>query len=396
MTPGDLASSTTAEAVDAMDQLHGLAMATHAQLLALVGDYDRRQAWKEDGATAMADWLVARYGMAWGTASEWVRVAHVLESCPTLAARVNEGRLSFDQLCPLATLCAEDPGAETDLVEQTEGYSAAQLRRLARRSRRPTNDDANEVHRRRCLTWRPTGSYLRISGRLAPEAGAVVAKALFRLAEGAPKDPATGAYDPFESRCADALVGLCSTALTEDAGADRATVVIHAPLSALVGGEGAGEAEDGCLLAPETLRRLACDGRIGAVAEGPDGTVVGVGRTTRVVPAWLARQVRRRDQGCRFPGCRRRRWAHSHHLAYWGDGGSTDLENLVTLCHYHHRRVHEEGWRVEGAPAGELVFVTPGGRVFASRAPALRPEVRRRLPDSGGPEPVSPDLADTG
>lgn len=375
-----------------MDQLQAAQMATQAQLLFLVGDYDRRGAWKEDGATSMADWLVARHGLAWTTATEWVRVAHVLEACPTLAARLSEGRLSWDQLCPLATLCGEDPQSEADLVEATEGYSAAQLRRLARHARPPTNDDANEVHRRRCLTWRPSGAYWRLSGRLAPEEGEVVAKALSRLATESPKDPATANFDPFESRCADALVRLCSTTLADDADADRATVVIHAPLAVLTGDQGMAETEDGCVLAPETLRRLACDARLGAVAEGPDGATVGVGRTTRVVPAWLARQLRHRDQGCRFPGCGRQRWAHSHHLVHWANGGPTDLENLVTLCHYHRRRVHEAGWRIQGRPSGGLVFCAPNGRVYASRPPGLRPEVRRRLPGLGGPDPGGPEL----
>src|SRR5437660_1885014 len=88
------------------------------------------------------------------------------------------------------------------------------------------------------------------------------------------------------------------------------------------------------------------------VAHAADGTPIGVGRARRNPPAWLVRQVRRRDGGCRFPSCERRRWGHSHHVAHWADGRPTDVSNLLWLCPFHHRLVHEDGWRIEGNPEG--------------------------------------------
>ena len=35
-----------------------------------------------------------------------------------------------------------------------------------------------------------------------------------------------------------------------------------------------------------------------------------------------------------------------HHLTHWAQGGSTDLENLVSVCRAHHWKVHEGGWRL--------------------------------------------------
>jgi predicted restriction endonuclease len=35
-----------------------------------------------------------------------------------------------------------------------------------------------------------------------------------------------------------------------------------------------------------------------------------------------------------------------HHLRHWARGGSTDLDNLVTICRAHHWKVHEGGWRL--------------------------------------------------
>ena len=48
-----------------------------------------------------------------------------------------------------------------------------------------------------------------------------------------------------------------------------------------------------------------------------------------------------RDGGCRFPGCTHDRWLHAHHIRHWANGGATDSENLVTLCGFHHRLVHD-------------------------------------------------------
>ncbi|HEY1633916.1 MAG TPA: DUF222 domain-containing protein, partial [Acidimicrobiales bacterium] len=344
MDVGVLEGCSTAEVADGIDQLHALTSATHAQLLRLVADYDRREAWREDGATSMAAWLVARLGIAHRHATEWVRVARRLEELPAIAASYSEARLSFDQLAPLTKLAG--PETEQAMAEQAPACTAAQLEAAARRARPVSTAEANESHRRRGvrMRWDDKRDWLWLSGPLAAAEGAVVERAIVRLAEAAPPDPVSGVYDPFESRCADALVELASTSLGANADADTPSIVVHSEPSVLGGSDGWAEIEDGPPIAAETARRLACDSRWQLVAEGPDGHAIGLGRRTRQVPRWLSRQLRRRDGGCRFPGCQRTRWLHAHHLRHWAQGGSTDPDNLVMLCGYHHRLLHEGGW----------------------------------------------------
>jgi hypothetical protein len=167
--------------------------------------------------------------------------------------------------------------------------------------------------------------------------------------------------------------------VVEAAEADRASVVIHAEPVVLGGGEGGAEIEDGPQISNETARRLACDARWQLVADGPSGEALGIGRQRRQVPRWPVRQLRRRDRGCRFPGCARARWLHAHHLRHSAEGGPTDPANLVMLCGHHHRLIHEGGWRVEGHPGDEVRFLHPGGQVLSTRPLPLRPEVRERL-----------------
>jgi Domain of unknown function (DUF222)/HNH endonuclease len=379
MDVGALEESSTAELTDAIDQLQALMSATHAQLLNLVADYDRREAWREDGATSMAAWLVARLGIAYRTAKEWVRVARSLEELPAIATCFSDARLSFDQLAPLTRLASPDTDAA--MAKQAPACTAAQLEAAARRARPVGTAEANEAHRRRGLRlrWDGQNRWLFVSGRLADAEGAVVERAITRLAEAAPPDPVTGVYDPFESRCADALVELASTSLGADADADRASIVVHCESSVLGGDQGWAEIEDGPAISAETARRLACDSRWQLVAEGDGGQALGLGRRTRQVPRWLSRQLRQRDGGCRFPGCGRTRWLHAHHLKHWAQGGSTDPPNLVMTCGYHHRLLHEGGWHVEGHPDQELRFIHPGGRALSTRPVPLRAEVREQV-----------------
>jgi hypothetical protein len=87
-----------------------------------------------------------------------------------------------------------------------------------------------------------------------------------------------------------------------------------------------------------------------------------VGRKTRAVPAALRRALAGRDRGCRFPGCCEHRFVDAHHVKHWAHGGKTSLTNLVLLCRFHHRLLHEAGYALERTPGGRLDFRRPDGR----------------------------------
>ncbi|MGH9224695.1 MAG: DUF222 domain-containing protein [Acidimicrobiales bacterium] len=352
---------TNAELADTIVQLHELMCAVQREMLAAVAAYDRVEGWDEDGARSMGAWLAYRLAVSRRTGAEWARVATALEGLPALAAAFGDARLSFDQVSPLTKVATA--GTEADLAEEAAGWTAAQCAAFARRAREVTAEEAEEAHRQRSLQWRwdENGRMLHLRGRLPDEGGAALVAALERIVDGYKPDPETGLYEPYEARAADALVELASGHLVAQASPDRATVVVHTDA------DGIAEIDGGPTIATETLRRMACDARVELVLHAADGRTVGVGRSRRTVPAWLVRQIRRRDQGCRFLGCERRRWAHAHHRVHWADGGPTDMGNLISLCPYHHRLVHERGWRIEGDPEGELTFIRPDGRPLGPR-----------------------------
>jgi hypothetical protein len=106
--------------------------------------------------------------------------------------------------------------------------------------------------------------------------------------------------------------------------------------------------------------------------ENVDGEPLNVGRKTRAISPPLWRLLKARDKGCRFPGCANARYMDAHHIIHWANGGETRPGNLVCLCRFHHRAVHEGGIRIEVLDDGAMRFVKANGVVIDSTAPGCR------------------------
>jgi len=132
-------------------------------------------------------------------------------------------------------------------------------------------------------------------------------------------------------------------------------------------------------------RRVACDAGLVVLRHGSEGEVLDVGRRTRTIPTALRRALASRDRNqCQFPGCESRH-CEAHHVVHWADGGKTQLSNLASLCRFHHRAVHEEGFRVVADGAGQFQFLRPDGAPLPSVPPAPRWE--------GAGDPLAPTVA---
>ena len=129
--------------------------------------------------------------------------------------------------------------------------------------------------------------------------------------------------------------------------------------------------EGGMWVSANAARRLACDAGLVVMRHDATGAILDVGRKTRTISPALRRALAARDRHCRFPGCEASR-CDAHHVRHWADGGATRLTNLVLLCRFHHRVVHEEGVRVTLDADGAVHFVQANGQplVAAPMAPA--------------------------
>lgn len=115
-------------------------------------------------------------------------------------------------------------------------------------------------------------------------------------------------------------------------------------------GETLGGADAGDLLAPETVRRLACDAMIIPTVLGSASEVLDLGLQVRLFTAAQTRRLWLRDRHCTYPGCGMPgQWCDAHHLVHWADGGPSDLSNAALLCERHHTIVHSRRY------AGRLV-----------------------------------------
>ncbi len=363
--------------VMAIDAAHARVGRAQRELLSLVADMDGTGAWREDGARDLAHWLSMRYGISAWKAQRWIGAAHALEELPALASALSSGELGADKVLELCRFAV--PETEARLIRWAKEVSCATVRRRADREVRPTIEDDREADRARSLSWWwfEEGRRFGLSAELPAAQGAVVARALERMAERIPPMPGEEGPVYADARRADALVAVCSAGIASDPDPDRATVVVHTSIERLMTDSMSSELEDGTPLHPETVRRLICDSRTQIVVEGPPGNVVGLGRISREPSASLLRQVRYRDRGCRFPGCGTKAFTHAHHIRWWRHGGRTELENLLLICSFHHKLVHEYGWSVKRDRQGGISWFRPDGtRYRAGPAPPAEPTRR--------------------
>jgi HNH endonuclease len=149
--------------------------------------------------------------------------------------------------------------------------------------------------------------------------------------------------------------------------------VIHATAESLASDDRSCEIEGGGVVHAETVRRLACAGRHQIVLEDADRNAVDMGKVSSDPSPATLRQLRYRDRECRFPGCGARRFTQAHHIRWRSRGGRHNLENLVLVCTFHHKLVHEHGWGLARDADNTVRWHRPdGSRYTAGPAPPQR------------------------
>lgn len=259
-------------------------------------------------------------------------------------------------------------------------------------------DAERRARERMGLRLAQVGAHTAVDGTLAGEAGATVRLAMDLAVEAGRADGDTRGR---AARQADVLVDWASDYLVRAQGpgdslaTDAHTVrthlhitctpeQLHCAAAAGVAADGAGATADrpnltglieqhlagglpagagivgDSVLSRAALRRLACDASLDLVAlscsgspacRPAEGTTcphrsdpLYVGRSTRTVTGAQFKALVVRDRTCVVKGCSRppARCA-AHHVRHWADGGGSDLDNLVLLCHQHHHDHHDRG-----------------------------------------------------
>ena len=342
-------------------------------MLAEIAEFAGTEAWRGDGSLSMPDWLVAHCHVSRSRARKLVEAAERVGELPALSAALSDGRLTLDVFAPLAAVAT--PETDAELARASEHWTPKQAHRLATDLKGTTVAESVAQFRRRfvrfdderCLLW----------AQLTKDSYALVKAAVVKRAR---RHDHPSAADPdyvrFESRCADALLDICVDPGRRGRGGDvalhggggHATMVIHTDLDRLLHGDGYGHAsiEGVGPISAEVARRLACNAQITMSFDAPDGACLDQKALQRDPSDAQRIEIRRRDGGCRFPGCVCRNVTDVHHVVWASRQGPTVMSNLLTLCVAHHSRVHELGWKLDGDAQGEVRFVSPQGRTFVS------------------------------
>ena len=398
--------------------------ATH-RWLTLIAQFDRRDGWGDGSSQSCAHWLSWKCGLNLGSARERVRVAHALETLPLISAAMARGALSYSKvraMTRVATAATED-----ELLMIALHGTAHHIETLVRHYRRAqdaaelSREAQQFAHRQVSYFFDDDGS-LVLSARLPAETGAVLVKALEVATQDSyrknipagtstiadardsidPCDSVAGSDDnrsdelcsdglrsderhsedhhsderrpdnskyTLSHRRADALGLFAETFLKHGyqalSGGERQQIVIHVDAQTLIDGSaGRCELESGPALAAQTARRLSCDASLVTITEDEAGQPLDVGRKTRSIPPAIRRALRSRDPTCRFPGCSQSQFLDGHHIEHWADGGATKLSNLVMLCRFHHRELHEGRVNVQVLNDGAFHFTGARGKLF--------------------------------
>ncbi len=371
--------------------------------LVLLAEFDARKGYEEMGFTTTADWLTWRTQIEANAARERVRTARALQHLPKTAAAMRDGALSFTKVRTLTRVAK--PENEEQLLTFATAGSAANLQRLVKGwkqldRRSEVTAEQLRFRTRTFSAFVADDGTVVLKGRLDPEAGAVLMRAIEAASDALYREEGEADEREAQQRRADALGLIAERALAAGFGegapisgtrAERTQVMLHVDADTLseTGEPGISELEDGTRVSAATARRMACDTGVVKVTVDDKGSskryrghvrrvsVLDAGRRKRTVPPALRRALEVRDRGCRYPGCGLR-FTDAHHIRHWADGGETSLPNLVLLCRRHHRAVHEGGMRVCMDRNQKVVFLTPNGTAIADVAPRSSTTLIRR------------------
>ena len=318
-------------------------------------------AWDEDGSATAIDWIRFNGHMTSNAAADLIAVGKNLRRMPESHQAVYQGEIGYAHVKAMARTAAAvgTKFEEAPLLEQARENSPGKFYYICHHYRHAADrkgfeaEQAELVEDRKLFISTCEDGTLLLSGNFDPEGGAAILTKLKPLAR------KSGAHDDRsrEKRNADALVELAS------GGGSQAQLQVTSSIETLLGLAGAPAADlehSSMPISARTVERLACDSSIARVLLDSESTVIDVGRSKRVVSEPARRALTARDGHCRWPGCERpASWSAGHHVVHWIHGGTTDLDNLILLCHRHHWMVHEGNWQIVRGDEGRMLTIPP-------------------------------------
>jgi hypothetical protein len=326
----------------------------------VASEYAATDHYDKEGFISPIDWIRFNCHMTSNAAADRVAVGERIGGLTESTDAMVSGQIGFAHMTVMARTANAlgERFKESALLDKALENSPGKFHHICRHYRHAADrkgyesEQAELVENRWLSLSSAEDGSLLINGALDPVGGAALRTALQPLAR------KSGAHDDrnLERRQADALVELAS------GGEQKAHIQVTSSIETLLGlaGAPAAEMEFSLPISSSTVERLACDSSIARVLLDSQSTVIDVGRTKRVVSEPARRALKARDGSCRWPGCERpASWSAAHHVVHWTHGGTTNLDNLILLCHRHHWMVHEGGWQIVRGDDGRILTIPP-------------------------------------
>ena len=249
---------------DRIAELSARIQAATYELLVLIRQFDEANGWST--CVSCAHWLSWRTGLAPGAAREHVRVARALGKLPKLSDAMRRGVVSYSKVRAVTRVAT--PETEQALLDVALCGTAAHVEQVVRGWRRVDRaaeqaEDGRRHAARSLSTWVDDDGMVVVRGRLTPEVGAVLRRALeaacdqaqqadaarevaatvtatdtaVDMAEAAMEQVSEGLKPTFAQRQADAIGVLAECALAggldRGTAGDRYQVVVHVDAGAL-------------------------------------------------------------------------------------------------------------------------------------------------------------------
>ena len=349
-----------------------------------VGQVERTNAWKGEGAKSISEWLSTETDCAHYEAQSVVLLANQLQHLPVTTAALLSGDLSGTQAVEVARGAIVAPNTETQLINLSRHATVRDLRDATSRVVAAATDEAErhrQVHKSRFLkSWTDLDGSFNLKARMTVANGALVMAALKPLQDEIFKAARkSGNHERPEAYAADALMALCEKAnhAAPSAGANtakraRPSAVMNIRVDIAALKRGHTEHGEVCEIAGVgPIPVASATEYLGdaflklLVVDGVDiKTVAHMGRH---IPAQLRTAVEERDRVCQVRTCDMSLGLEIDHIVPFAEGGAASLENLVRLCKRHHLQKTHDGFRLVkiGSEDGEK---RDAERVGASKA----------------------------
>ncbi len=328
-----------------------------------VGQVERTNGWKGEGARSISEWLATETDCAQYEAQSVVILANQLQHLPTTQAALLSGVLSNAQAVEVARGAIVAPNTESQLLNLAKHVTVRDLRDATARVIAGATDEAarhKQIHKTRFLkSWRdPDGAFI-IKGRMTVANGAIVMAALKPLQDeifnAARK---SGNHERPEAYAADALLELCTTESAIAVKPARANAVMNIRIDMASLKRGHTEHGEVCEIAGVGPIPVATAteylGEAFLKLLVMDGTDVRtIAHMGRAIPAKLRTGLEERDRVCQVPTCDMNIGLEIDHIIPFAEGGATNFENLVRLCKRHHLQKTHDGYRLEPIDASK-------------------------------------------